>query len=139
MTREDFLIAISKSFVMSADGAHAIHPNYTDYYETKHYTYLNKGPVIKLNAKQRYATAPENTAEILALAEKARVPIQKYIHRTDKPCGSTIGPITATKLGIKTVDLGHPMVSMHSIREMAGSADQYYIIKLMTEFVKSEY
>lgn len=138
LNREDYLRAIAKSFVLSADGAHAAHPNYMDKYEDHHACHLNKGPVVKLNAKQRYATDPENTAAIQLLAKKANVPIQKYIHRVDKPCGSTIGPITATNYGIRTADIGHPMVSMHSIREMAGSADQYYMIELMKEFVKSE-
>ena len=137
-SREDFLRAIAKSFVLSADGAHAVHPNYVDFYEGKHLCHLNQGLVIKLNAKQRYASDPETTAEIELLAKKAGVPTQKYIHRVDKPCGSTIGPITATNYGIKTADIGHPMVSMHSIREMAGSADQYYMIKFMKEFMKSE-
>jgi len=137
-SREDFLRAIAKSFVLSADGAHAVHPNYVDFYEGKHLCRLNKGLVIKLNAKQRYASGPETTAEIELLAKKVNVPTQKYIHRVDKPCGSTIGPITATNYGIRTADIGHPMVSMHSIREMAGSADQYYMIEFMKEFVKSE-
>lgn len=137
-SREDFLRAIAKSFVLSADGAHAIHPNYPDHYESNHLCRLNQGPVIKLNAKQRYASGPETTATIDLLAKKAGVPTQKYIHRVDKPCGSTIGPITATNYGITTADIGHPMVSMHSIREMAGTADQFYMIEFMKEFIGSD-
>ncbi len=107
-------------------------------YEDHHACHLNKGLVIKLNAKQRYASTPETTATIELLAKKAGIPTQKYIHRVDKPCGSTIGPITATRYGIRTADIGHSMIAMHSIREMAGSADQYYIIEFMKEFMKSE-
>jgi aspartyl aminopeptidase len=138
LTREDYLRAIAKSFVLSADGAHAVHPNYSDAYEKYHFCHLNQGPVIKLNAKQRYASGPETTATLQQLAKKTKVPTQKYIHRVDKPCGSTIGPITATNFGIRTADIGHSMVSMHSIREMAGSADQFYMVELMKEFIKSE-
>ncbi|MFP4548162.1 MAG: M18 family aminopeptidase [Fidelibacterota bacterium] len=138
LNREEFLRAMNKSFVLSADGAHAVHPNYVDHYEKHHLCKLNNGLVIKLNAKQRYASSPVTTAEIETLAKKAGIPTQKYIHRVDKPCGSTIGPITATNFGIKTADIGHSMVSMHSIREMAGTADQHYIIKFMKEFVNSE-
>ncbi len=137
LSREDYLRALSKSFVLSADGAHAVHPNYKEHYEDNHLCQLNKGLVIKLNAKQRYASGPVRTAEIEGLAKQAGTPTQKYIHRVDKPCGSTIGPITATRYGIKTADIGHAMISMHSIREMAGSADQYYIINFMREFIKS--
>ena len=138
LDREGYLRAISKSFVLSADGAHAAHPNYMNNYEDHHVCHLNKGLVIKLNAKQRYASTPETTATIELLAKKAGIPTQKYIHRVDKPCGSTIGPITATRYGIRTADIGHSMIAMHSIREMAGSADQYYIIEFMKEFMKSE-
>ena len=138
LNREDFHRAIAKSFVLSADGAHAAHPNYMNNYESHHICRLNKGLVIKLNAKQRYASSAQKTAAIELLAKKADIPTQKYIHRIDKPCGSTIGPITATKYGIRTADIGHPMVSMHSIREMAGSHDQYYMIKFMKEFIKSD-
>ncbi|MBN2279184.1 MAG: M18 family aminopeptidase [Candidatus Marinimicrobia bacterium] len=137
-SREDFLRAIAKSFVLSADGAHAVHPNYVDKYKAKHLCRLNQGLVIKLNAKQRYASGPETTAQIELLAHKAEIPTQKYIHRTDKPCGSTIGPITATNYGITTADIGLPMVSMHSIREMAGSADQYFMVRFMKEFITSD-
>lgn len=136
LSREEFLATLAKSLLLSADGAHAVHPNYTDEYEPHHKVYLNKGPVIKLNAMQKYASAPATTAYFEKLCQAANVPVQHYIHRTDKPCGSTIGPITATRTGIKTMDVGHAMLSMHSIREMMGSADIFYMIRAMKQFLQ---
>lgn len=133
LSREDLLVAMSNSFVLSADGAHAVHPNYPDEYEKHHKVELNKGPVIKLNAMQKYASNPENTAYFKKLCAKLDIPHQIYIHRADKPCGSTIGPITATRTGIRTMDVGPAMLSMHSVREMAGVADTWYMIQVMKE------
>ncbi len=135
--RESLLIAKAKSMVLSADGAHAVHPNYIDNWDEHYQNKLNDGPVIKINAKQRYASSVETTSFFEDLCKKAEIPVQKYIHRNDKPCGSTIGPITATRTGILTMDIGHPMFSMHSIREMAGTADQTYMVKVMKEFLNS--
>lgn len=137
LDREDLLLTLANSFVLSADGAHAVHPNYPDEYEERHKVELNKGPVIKLNAMQKYASNPVNTAYFKNLCEKLDIPHQIYIHRTDKPCGSTIGPITATRTGIRTMDVGPAMLSMHSVREMAGVADAWYMIQVMNEFLSS--
>ncbi len=131
--REEFLRAISRSYLASVDGAHAVHPSHVDRHEPEHRCQLNGGPVIKINAMERYATTLHTDAHLAACADRAGVPLQRYIHRTDLPCGSTIGPISATQLGIETVDLGVPMLSMHSIREMGGTVDQELMIRLMKE------
>jgi len=134
--REDLLRALSRSLLASVDGAHAVHPNFVDRHEPDHRPMLNGGPVVKINAKERYATTLHTRAHIEACAERAGVSLQHYVHRTDLPCGSTIGPITATLLGIATVDLGSPMISMHSVREMGGTEDQDSMIRLLTEHLR---
>ena len=99
-----------------------------------HMPILNGGPVIKFNSNQRYATEGVSSAWFESLCKKARVPVQKFVVRTDLACGSTIGPITAANLGIRTVDVGNPMLSMHSIREMAGANDHLPLIKAFKEY-----
>lgn len=121
--RADYLASLARSLVISADGAHATHPNYADRHEPSHQIALNGGIVIKRNANQRYATDATSEAFIVAACAEASVPVQYYIHRNDLPCGSTIGPITAARLGVATVDIGVPQLAMHSVREMAGLAD----------------
>jgi aspartyl aminopeptidase len=121
--REAFLRALAASACVSADMAHAVHPNYADRHDEKHKVMLNGGPVIKTNAQQRYATSASTAALFAEACREAEVPVQQYVHRTDLPCGTTIGPIVATHLGIPTVDVGNAMLSMHSAREMAGTAD----------------
>jgi aspartyl aminopeptidase len=132
--REDFFRAMAKSFFISADMAHAVHPNYSDKHDTQHMPILNGGPVIKSNANQRYATDGLSSAWFEKLCGKAGVPVQKFVVRSDLGCGSTIGPITAANLGIRTVDVGNPMLSMHSIREMAGAKDHESMISVFKEF-----
>jgi aspartyl aminopeptidase len=117
------LRAIAHSFCISADMAHAVHPNYADKHEGKHMPRIGKGPVVKTNVQQRYATDGATGARFRALCRAADVPVQDFVTRTDLACGSTIGPITAAQLGVATVDVGNPMLSMHSIREMCGAAD----------------
>lgn len=131
--REDYLRAMARSVLASVDGAHAVHPSRADRHEPQHKPLLNGGPVIKINAMERYATTLHTDAHLSACAERAGVPLQRYVHRTDLPCGSTIGPISATGLGVATVDLGVAMISMHSIREMGGTADQDHMIRLLRE------
>jgi len=133
--REEFLIALENSQILSVDGAHAVHPNYTENYEKDHKTHLNNGPVIKLNASQKYATDSGNTGRFECICEKAEIPYQVYVNRADKPCGSTIGPITSTRTGISTIDIGPPMLSMHSVREMGGVADAVYLKRAIREFL----
>jgi aspartyl aminopeptidase len=125
---------IASSLCVSADMAHAVHPNYSERHEARHKPVLNGGPVIKVNAQQRYATSGETAVMFERLCKIADVPFQHYAHRTDLPCGSTIGPITSTLLGIPTVDVGNPMLSMHSIREMAGTKDPERMTRVMTLF-----
>jgi aspartyl aminopeptidase len=121
--RAEYLASLNRSIVISADGAHATHPNYVDKHDPSHRISLNSGVVVKRNANQRYATDAASEAFIVDVASAAGVPLQYYIHRNDLPCGSTIGPITAARLGVPTVDIGAPQLAMHSIRETAGVAD----------------
>jgi aspartyl aminopeptidase len=99
---------------------------------------LNGGPVIKVNTQQRYATCARTGALFEELCRKVEVPVQHYVHRTDLPCGSTIGPITATLLGIRTVDVGNPMLSMHSAREMTGADDPDRMTRALGAFLICE-
>ncbi|CAK7563780.1 MAG: hypothetical protein SEPTF4163_001657 [Sporothrix epigloea] len=124
----------SASFLVSADMAHSVNPNYAGKYESNHHPLINKGTVIKINANQRYVT---NSPGIVLLQETARaagVPLQLFVVRNDSSCGSTIGPMLAAKLGVRTLDLGNPQLSMHSIRETGGAYDVEHSIKLFTTF-----
>jgi aspartyl aminopeptidase len=132
--RETFFRSMANSFFISADMAHAVHPNYSEKHDAKHMPILNGGPVIKCNSNQRYATEGVSSAWFEMLCKKAGVPVQKFVVRSDLGCGSTIGPITASNLGIRTVDVGNPMLSMHSIREMAGVKDHLPLIKAFKEY-----
>lgn len=134
-SQDDVHRALASSLCVSADMAHAVHPNYADKHEPRHRPALNGGPVIKVNAQQRYATSALTAALFEALCREANVPVQHYAHRTDLPCGSTIGPITATLLGIATVDVGNPMLSMHSVREMAGAKDPEMMTRVLGLFL----
>jgi len=127
--------ACALSLHISADMAHAIHPNYSERHEPQHLPRLNQGPVIKSNASQRYATSGESGALFELICQDVGIPYQKFVNRNDLACGSTIGPIAATRLGIKTVDVGNPMLSMHSIREQAGAYDHEPMVKVMTRFL----
>ncbi len=132
--KEDYQRALAKSFMISADMAHAYQPNFPSAYEPEHKVMVNKGPVIKVNANQRYSTESISEAMFIDWCEQVDVPYQKYSHRTDIPCGSTIGPMTSAKLGVRTVDIGNPMWAMHSIRESAGVEDHFYLIKVLSYF-----
>lgn len=129
---EDSRRAMARSFFISADMAHAYHPNFPAAYEPEHKVLVNGGPVIKTNASQRYATQAETAARFMDCCERAGVPCQQYSHRSDLGCGSTIGPIVAARLGIACVDVGSPMWAMHSARESAGALDQGYMIAALT-------
>ena len=123
-----------RSKMLSVDNAHAVHPNFSDRHDEAHGPLLNQGPVVKINRNQRYATSGEGSALLRLLAERAEVPLQHFVVRSDMGCGSTIGPITAAETGITTIDLGVPTLAMHSIRELAGTADIDYLGLLLTAF-----
>ncbi len=126
--------ALAHSACISADGAHAIHPNYTEFHDPQHAVKMNRGPVIKVNANHRYATSSFTSAIFEQLCKDVDVPFQHYAHKTDLLCGSTIGPITATGLGIPVVDVGNAMLAMHSIRETTGVRDHEMMIKVLHRF-----
>ena len=134
--REDFLRAISKSFIISADNAHALHPNSPEKNDPTNKPYMNKGPVIKISANQSYTTDSNSDAVYELICEKAGVPIQKFVNRSDTRGGSTIGPISSTHLNIRSVDVGSPTLAMHSIRELGGVIDHFYVTKSFDEFYK---
>ena len=116
--------ALSHSMLVSTDNAHGVHPNYPERHEPGHQPLINDGPVIKVNSNQRYATNSETAALFRRVCERNKLPFQNLVVRSDLSCGSTIGPITAARIGLRTVDIGVPQLGMHSIRELAGVADQ---------------
>jgi aspartyl aminopeptidase len=136
-TRSDQLAALAGSAMLSADMAHAVHPNYVDRHEPRHRPRLGGGPVLKCNANQRYATSAAGAARVRALARANDIPLQDFVARTDLGCGSTIGPAVAAGLGISTVDVGNPLLSMHSARECAATADHAAYATLLTAWLKS--
>ncbi|MDM8538135.1 M18 family aminopeptidase [Desulfobacterales bacterium HSG17] len=131
---EDRARTIEKSMMISCDDAHGLHPNYLSKYDGRHAPGLNKGPVIKINANNRYASDSKTTALFRYLCNKSGVPVQDFVMRSDMACGSTIGPLTSTRIGLKTVDVGVPIFAMHSIREIAGAKDSYYLYKVLCEY-----
>jgi len=137
-SRDGYHRALARSLCVSADMAHAVHPNYVERHEARHKVALDGGPTIKFNAQQRYATCARTAALFQDLCRREDIPVQQYAHRTDLPCGSTIGPITASRLGIRTVDVGNPMLSMHSIREMTGTRDPERMTRALTAFFRSD-
>ncbi|HEX5657306.1 MAG TPA: M18 family aminopeptidase [Polyangiales bacterium] len=126
---------VARSFLLSGDMAHGVHPNYADRHEPGHRPLLGQGPVIKLNSNQGYGTDGETWALIEQLAASVQAKVQRFVVRSDLGCGSTIGPISAARLGIRTVDIGNPMLSMHSSREMAAATDVEPMIRLMRQFL----
>jgi len=135
--REAYLRALAGSAAISADGAHATHPNYADRHEPEHEIALNGGPALKVNANLRYATTSVAAARVIEAADRAEVPLQQFVNRTDLPCGSTIGPITAAQLGISTADVGAPQLSMHSARELCGAEDPGHLEALLHAFLSN--
>ena len=133
--REAFHRSLARSACLSADMAHATHPNHADRHDPQHRVALNGGPVVKVNANVRYATDAPGVALVALAAEQAKVPLQRFAMRNDLPCGSTIGPITAARLGITTVDVGMPQLAMHAAREHAGSHDPAHYRALLAAFL----
>ena len=126
---------ITRSSMVSCDNAHGIHPNYADKHDQNHGPILNQGIVIKVNNNQRYASNSISSAKFKQLCDKANVPTQTFVVRSDMGCGSTIGPITATELGIETLDVGAPQWAMHSIRETSGSKDVEYLYSALCAYL----
>lgn len=136
-SRDDLLRALAGSVCASADGAHATHPNYPERHEPGHHIAIDGGPVIKVNANQRYATDASGHAVLIDAADRAGVPHQVFVSRNDQPCGSTIGPLTAARLGIATADIGVAQLSMHSARELCGADDAARFVGLLGAFLRS--
>ncbi|HIC43586.1 MAG TPA: M18 family aminopeptidase [Sulfurimonas sp.] len=133
-SHEDYARMINSSLMISADNAHGVHPNFSDKHDENHAPLLNHGPVIKVNANQRYASNSQSISQFKLLCKKVDVPYQSFVSRSDMGCGSTIGPITATKIGVKTIDIGLPTFAMHSIRESAGVKDAYMLYKVLKAY-----
>lgn len=123
--------ALARSRLVSADMAHAVHPTQGDRHEPSHQPAFGGGPVLKLNANQSYATDAATGGWFAQRCEEARVPLQYFVSRADLPCGSTIGPLTATRLGVATVDIGAPMLAMHSCRELASALDVPLMVRAL--------
>ena len=132
--KDDIFRALSKSFLVSADGAHAHHPNFPEKHDPAYAPLMNNGPVIKFSSSFKYATTAQSSAEFEEICSKAKVPCQKIANRSDVPSGSTIGPMSSASLGIKAVDVGNAMWAMHSVRETAGTVDHFYMTKALTHF-----
>ncbi len=123
-----------RSMIISVDNAHAVHPNYADRHDAEHGPRLNSGPVIKTNFNQRYVTNSETSAYFRQLCQLKNIPVQDFVNRTDIACGSTVGPIIASNLGVKALDIGVPTLAMHSIRELAGSQDTLMLHRALSQF-----
>jgi aspartyl aminopeptidase len=127
--------ALERTWLLSADMAHAIHPAFADKSEPEHAPRMNGGPAIKQNVNARYTSEGATTAHFILLCEKAGVPWQWYVHRSDLACGSTVGPMLSSRLGVRSIDVGNPMLSMHSIREQCGARDHERMVKVMAAFL----
>ena len=131
-------IAFRRSFLVSADNAHATHPNHADKADPRHEIHLNRGPVIKYNASQRYATEAPSAAVLKAICREAGITPQEFVMRSDLPCGSTIGPMTAARLGTMTVDIGAATLAMQSIREVTGLRDPHLLFSTLCRVFASD-
>ena len=129
---------LANSMLVSTDNAHGVHPNFADRHDAQHGPVLNQGPALKVNANQAYATNSESAAFLQLASARAEVSLQSFVTRTDLGCGSTIGPLAATRLGVRTVDVGVPTFAMHSIRELAGAHDAYALYRVLEKFYDLE-
>ncbi len=125
---------VQRSLMISTDNAHGVHPNFADRHDKNHGPLLNGGPVIKVNASQRYASNAETSGLFRLLAQQLQVPVQSFAVRSDMACGSTIGPITAGVTGVRTLDVGVPTFAMHSIRELAGVDDAWRLCRILAAY-----
>ena len=133
-TREGFLKSLESSFMISADLAHSVHPNYSEMHDPTNRPLINEGPVMKISANQRYTSDGDSLAVFRNLCETAGVPCQSFVNRSDLPGGSTIGPIGSTHLPIRTIDIGNPLLGMHSVRELGGVKDHLYLTKALAVY-----
>ncbi|HLR35852.1 MAG TPA: M18 family aminopeptidase [Tissierellales bacterium] len=132
--REDFFRGLYNSFIVSADAAHGVHPNYTEQHDPTNRPIINKGPAIKISANQSYTSDSFSSTVYENICKAADVPVQRFVNRSDKRGGSTIGPISSSQLDIPSVDIGNPLLAMHSIRELGGVMDHYYVYKSFLKF-----
>jgi aspartyl aminopeptidase len=135
-TRDDVHVSLAASALASADMAHATHPNYAERHEPDHWVAIDGGPVVKINANQRYATEAATQAAFEAACDRAQVPVQHFVSNNEMPCGSTIGPLAATRLGIPTVDVGVAQLAMHSARELCGALDATRMAAALAEWLR---
>lgn len=131
---EDFYRAMENSFLISSDMAHAVHPNFADKADPSNRPLINKGPAIKIAANQAYTTDSRSAAVYEAICRRAQLPVQKFVNRSDLRGGSTIGPISSSQLAISSVDIGNPILAMHSVRELGGVKDHHYVYRSFLEF-----
>jgi aspartyl aminopeptidase len=136
VTPEDHFRALSQSFMISADMAHALHPSYMEKYDPDYSPLINKGPTIKINSNHRYASTASSNQRFIRLCNEAKVEYQKFMVRSDMPCGSTVGPRVSALLGIPTIDIGNPMWAMHSVREVCGTKDHIDLIKVLNKYYR---
>ena len=128
---EEYMLMVRSSIMISADNAHAVHPNFASKHDSNHAVRINGGSVIKVNANQRYASNSKTISRFMNVADSLSQPIQNFVMRSDMACGSTIGPMTASRIGIDVLDVGLPTYAMHSIREICGSDDAYSLYKII--------
>ena len=136
---EDFHRAVASSFMVSADNAHAVHPNHPEHTDVNNCTYMNKGVVIKTHAGQKYTSDGMSVAAARELAARAGVPLQYFANRSDKVGGSTLGNLAMAQVSMNCVDIGLPQLAMHSCYETAGAEDTLSLIKLMQELYSSHF
>ncbi|WP_393953712.1 M18 family aminopeptidase [Streptomyces murinus] len=135
-TYEDRARALAGTVCLSSDTGHAVHPNYAERHDPTHHPRVNGGPILKVNVNNRYATDGSGRAVFAAACEKAGVPFQSFVSNNSMPCGTTIGPITAARHGIRTVDIGVAILSMHSARELCGADDPFLLANALTAFLE---
>ena len=128
------LQVIRRSLLISADNAHGVHPNFADRHDSNHLPLMNQGPVIKINAARRYATTALTAGFFRLLCRRRQTTVQEFVMRSDMACGSTIGPLAASRTGVQVVDVGVPTLAMHSIRETAGASDCYGLLLALQEY-----
>ena len=138
-TGEEHLAAVANSFLVSADNAHAIHPNHPEYADGKEFPVLNGGVVVKYNAAQRYTTDAVSDAVFRQVCREAGVPVQRYSNRADLPGGSTLGNISTAHLSVHSVDIGLPQLAMHAAYEVAGAKDTAYLVRAMTAYFGKDF